>query len=83
MFKCENTDCENEHDGSYGSGRFCSLKCKRHYIGVVSAQTAIRNGNKHCPPNFKCNNVAPYGTWKCKLCGQNFKTRTDRTNHNK
>ena len=28
MFKCENPDCGKEHDGSYGSGRFCSIECK-------------------------------------------------------
>lgn len=27
--KCEN--CNNEHDGSYGSGRFCSSKCARGF----------------------------------------------------
>lgn len=27
--KCEN--CGNEHDGSYGSGRFCSELCKQQY----------------------------------------------------
>ncbi|MFW5988461.1 MAG: HNH endonuclease signature motif containing protein [bacterium] len=27
--KCEN--CGNEHDGSYGSGRFCSSKCARGF----------------------------------------------------
>jgi len=27
--KCEN--CDNEHDGSYGSGRFCSVKCARSF----------------------------------------------------
>jgi hypothetical protein len=27
--KCEN--CDNEHDGQYGSGRFCSLKCARGF----------------------------------------------------
>jgi len=26
---CEN--CKNEHDGSYGSGRFCSSKCARSF----------------------------------------------------
>lgn len=26
---CEN--CNNEHDGSYGSGRFCSCKCSRGF----------------------------------------------------
>lgn len=29
MVICEN--CENEHDGSYGSGRFCCLKCARAF----------------------------------------------------
>ena len=26
---CKN--CGKEHDGSYGSGKFCSLKCARSY----------------------------------------------------
>ena len=29
--KCEN--CGNEHDGSYGSGRFCSEHCKASFLG--------------------------------------------------
>lgn len=29
MFICEN--CEKEHDGTYGSGRFCSTKCSRGF----------------------------------------------------
>lgn len=29
--KCEN--CGNEHDGSYGSGRFCCESCKQSFIG--------------------------------------------------
>ena len=29
MKKCEY--CGKEHDGSYGSGRFCSSKCARRY----------------------------------------------------
>jgi hypothetical protein len=29
MIKCEN--CEKEHNGSYGSGRFCSSKCARGF----------------------------------------------------
>jgi len=27
--KCEN--CESEHNGDYGSGRFCSSKCARGF----------------------------------------------------
>jgi len=29
MNNCEY--CNNEHDGSYGSGRFCSEKCSKGY----------------------------------------------------
>lgn len=31
--KCEN--CEYEHDGNYGSGRFCSTKCARSFSTKV------------------------------------------------
>lgn len=30
MFVCEN--CKNNHDGKYGSGRFCSSKCMHAYV---------------------------------------------------
>ena len=36
LFKCENPDCSNEHDGSYGSGRFCSKKCVFEYIASIN-----------------------------------------------
>jgi len=28
---CNNKKCNKEHDGSYGSGRFCSRKCARSF----------------------------------------------------
>jgi hypothetical protein len=34
--KCE--CCENEHDASYGSGRFCSLKCARGFSTKAKRQ---------------------------------------------
>jgi len=80
MFKCENPDCGKEHDGSYGSGRFCCEKCRRHTTAILSAKTAIKNGNKKCPKNFKVE-AAPYGTWKCKLCGEIFETRILLSKH--
>lgn len=82
MFKCENPDCEKEHDGSYGSGRFCSLQCRRHYVALQSAQTAIKNGTKHCPTNFR-REKAPYGRWKCPNCGFIAKTRKEFFKHKK
>ena len=29
--KCENPKCGKEHDGSYGSGRFCCFECKQQF----------------------------------------------------
>jgi len=49
--KCENIKCDKDHDGSYGSGRFCTSKCARSFSS---------NKNKHelkdaiCP---KCGNT--------------------------
>ena len=60
---CEN--CGNEHDGSYGSGRFCSRSCK-------CAFNAKKVKNHKC--NFK-NKHSPYGTWKCSHCELVFDTR--------
>ena len=39
--KCEN--CGNEHDGSYGSGRFCSDHCRRVYSGKKSFEKRDKN----------------------------------------
>jgi len=44
MFVCEN--CNKKHDGSYGSGRFCSAHCRRVWIGKQSNITMKKNGTK-------------------------------------
>lgn len=54
FMKCEN--CDNNHDGTYGSGRFCSVKCARSYstknkrcdinIAVSKALKGIRVHNR-------------------------------------
>ena len=81
MFICENPDCNKEHDGSYGSGKFCSKECKNHYNALTASKTAIKNGNKHAPKNFK-KKAASYGTWKCNECGLIFRTRAELFEHN-
>lgn len=80
MFKCENPDCNNEHDGSYGSGRFCSDHCRRVYCG----KRVNINGNQKCNFNSsKKHNVhKPYGTWKCERCNLIFETRAQLFAHN-
>lgn len=49
---CEN--CGNEHDGSYGSGRFCRSECSRSFsgkrsIGVKRIIKKHENVKKICP----------------------------------
>lgn len=70
---CEN--CGNEHNGSYGSGRFCSAHCRRVWSGKHSAQ----GGNHKC--NLPKKQRSPYGTWKCKYCGLIFETKNKLNQH--
>ena len=50
--------CGKEHDGSYGSGRFCSYNCKQKYASVKGAskggQISKQRFGKKCKCNF-CN----------------------------
>lgn len=75
LFKCENPDCNNEHDGSYGSGRFCSAHCRR----VWSGKHAASNGNHKC--NFPKPKKSKYGTWSCRFCGLIFETKHELYDH--
>ena len=59
--KCEN--CGKEHDGSYGSGRFCSLHCGKSYIAKK-----VKN-RKSGFTIYSAKRKASYGTWKCQHCG--------------
>ena len=83
MFKCENPDCTNEHDGSYGSGLFCSKHCRMKYIGKKSYKTRIERGNFKSPftnmnhPNHKL----AKGNWKCSTCGEVFRTKSEMRHH--
>ena len=83
MYKCEY--CGKEHNGSYGSGRFCSKQCSKDYI-------SSKNRNAHNPKvkahldklriEGKVNHPrAPYGTWKCSLCGKIFDTKSKMQTH--
>ena len=38
--------CGKEHDGSYGSGRFCCKSCKDNYCGRTAGQTLKDRNNK-------------------------------------
>lgn len=83
--KCEN--CGEEHDGSYGSGRFCSAHCRRVWIGKRSVEKRKRTGKFKSPfadPNFKFKRKkAVYGTWICRHCESQpvFETRKELQKH--
>lgn len=77
---CEN--CGKEHDGSYGSGRFCSKSCSisfgnKHKIRKKETNEKIANSVKQY---FK-QNPKEY-TYTCEKCGKTFilnnKIRKDR-----
>lgn len=59
--KCEN--CGQEHDGSYGSGRFCSHTCHSSYSAKLVKQR--KSGFAINAEKIRF----PYGTWKCQHCG--------------
>lgn len=67
---CEN--CGKEHDGSYGSGRFCSQHCRRQWCGK-------KNTNPVC--NLPSCQKTKEGGWKCPYCNQVFRTRSEKQNH--
>jgi very-short-patch-repair endonuclease len=62
--------CGKEHDGSYGSGRFCSYNCKQKYASVKGAtkggQIAKQRFGKKC---------------KCEFCNIEFDTRLALRKH--
>lgn len=80
--KCEN--CGNEHDGSYGSGRFCSDYCRRSYSGKKSFEKRDKNWKSpFLNPEFRKNKQAPYGRWKCRYCGEIISSKNKMYSHMK
>ena len=78
MKLCEN--CGNEHDGSYGSGRFCCKHCRLSH-------NAKQQKTHPTPEQLKLR--VGFGSkkrstlWKCTECGLTFSTRAQLRNHRK
>lgn len=58
--------CKNEHNGSYGSGRFCSDKCARSFsrnkdknetkiVNCIDCGTEVKTYKRSDPKKIKCN----------------------------
>lgn len=67
---CEN--CGKEHDHSYGSGRFCSKRCRAQYVA--------KHVKTHISPH---KGPSPKKKWKCCKCNLTFDTRAQKQKHNK
>lgn len=71
--------CGNEHDHSYGSGRFCSKECRMRYIASINRNSKSPKVKAHLDKLRKEGKVgktkAPYGTWKCDICERIFESR--------
>ena len=67
--KCEN--CGNEHDGSYGSGRFCSEQCKQEFVGLNCNHICKC---KFCGREFKNGRSLGGHTITCKMNPNRQKT---------
>jgi hypothetical protein len=74
---CEN--CKNQHDGSYGSGRFCSVKCSRGFSTkekrkeinkAVSKKLKLKHKSKFC---YSCNTEIYGRRILCEDCKTFFK----------
>ena len=76
--------CGEEHNGSYGSGRFCSEKCARSFSTIKDdkkdtkkVKCIICNNEKiinkrASSKNFICKECRLKNTYnkKCKICGK-------------
>lgn len=62
IMKCEN--CKKEHDGSYGSGRFCSSKCTKSF----STKNKREEINKKVSESLKKEKTSK----SCKECSKIF-----------
>lgn len=71
--------CGNSHDGSYGSGRFCSKTCRMRYIGQQSNKNGKLNGHPQYNTGKTC--FKPLNNWKCPYCSDIFDTKRLRTEH--
>lgn len=70
---CDN--CGNEHDGSYGSGRFCCKECAHSYITKFDNKQELKEAKcTKCGKSIYINKRASIYNCKCNDCTLNAKT---------
>jgi hypothetical protein len=74
MKKCEN--CNKEHDGNYGSGRFCGKKCARSFSTKKIDKNKTKYGKcKICNKLIEINIRASSDNCKCDNCKQSIQCK--------
>lgn len=77
LFECENPGCPNEHDGSYGAGRFCSEHCRKSWIAKQRTHFPTVD-ELRSRKGFIRHRKEP---WKCDECEKLFDTRESLYEH--
>jgi len=78
---CQNKKCNNEHDGTYGSGKFCSRACANSRKQTNETKEAICQScgiivnikKRASSKNYICNDCK-LNNLQCKYCGKDFKS---------
>ena len=73
--------CGNEHDHSYGTGRFCSNSCRMSYIASQNKKSEKNKAHLARIREQRIHHKAPYGTWKCVECNLIFEFNKDLCQH--
>ena len=73
MRKCER--CEEEHEGTYGSGRFCSISCANTRVHTQETKNKIQNTQQIYY------NKLPKRTKQCEWCEEKFIINTSTKNN--
>lgn len=74
-FICEN--CGLEHNGSYGSKRFCSAKCARSYSTKNESKELKEAKCIECGKKIYINKRASIKTCKCESCKKEYHKPSD------
>lgn len=72
---CEHPDCSIEHQGNYGSGRFCSEKCSRSFSTLSNKKAINEKKSKTIKEKYKKGwqgNRRELVTLQCPICQRDF-----------
>ena len=72
--------CNDEHDGSYGSGRFCSAKCARQFSSKKLVKKTKIVQCVTCGIDLEVDNRASNKMCKCDICRKHKKKKRETIN---